>query len=154
MVFTELEITRRYDEAPIPITMNTCRLTFVTQMWTRQYSNTNGWGSWQSLGGTFSSAPGVVQWPSGGGACFGRGTDGNIWRRDWSSSGSWGSWQNMMGSCDSAPTVGSSMDNQTTVACTGKTGNMMVKNWNGTAWVPEGNSWDNMGGNLTAGTQT
>jgi hypothetical protein len=28
---------------------------------------------------------------------------------------------------------------------------MMVKEWNGTAWVPEGNSWDNMGGNLTDG---
>jgi len=52
-------------------------LTTSSQMWTREL-NSVGWGSWQAMGGNFTSAPAAIASSSSRIDCFGKGSDGNV----------------------------------------------------------------------------
>jgi hypothetical protein len=51
-------------------------------MWHRWWDG-NGWGGWESLGGTLLEQPSCVSWAANRLDCFARGTDRAMWHRWW-----------------------------------------------------------------------
>src|SRR5258708_7965708 len=63
----------------------------------------DGWSSYEPLGGTTFDNPAVASWAPGRLDVFVRGTDNQLWHK-WFA-GTWSGWEPLGGSLTSAPTV-------------------------------------------------
>lgn len=65
-------------------------------MWVKT-NNGNGWGGWESLGGTFWHAPpSYTTWGSGTRSIYGVGSDYGVWYKTYTGNG-WGGWNSLGG---------------------------------------------------------
>ena len=91
------------------------------------------WTPWNSLGGSFRSAPPGLSWFGGGQGIFARGTDGAIWRKYWTGS-SWSSWEPLGGNAASGPTATSFYGGNIELFYRDAGGATHRKGWNGREW--------------------
>src|SRR3954468_14768966 len=73
------------------------------QMWHKAWLRT-GWGGWEPLGGSFTSAPDAASCASQHLDVYARGTDNAVWHKAWNGSGGTG-WQALGGTWTSDPSA-------------------------------------------------
>jgi Subtilase family/Repeat of unknown function (DUF346) len=102
--------------------------------------------SWESLGGSITSAPDAASQGSGRLDVFARGSDNALWQRS-SVNGQWGSWQSLGGSLTSAPAAVAWSAGRLDVFMRGTDNGLYHKWWTSAGW----SGWESLGGVLTAG---
>ncbi len=102
-------------------------------LWHRAYSN--GWGDWESLGGTLTSDPAAVSWGEGRIDVFARDQDNRLLHIAYAG-GSWFSWQTLDYTLNSAPAACSPAPNMFGVCWRDEGNAVELLGYNQGAWFP------------------
>jgi len=107
-----------------------------------------GWqADWESLGGTFNSAPTAIAWGANRLDVFGLGTDNAMYHKAWTGAAWQADWENLGGTFASAPAAVAWGANRLDIFGLGTDNAMYHKAWTGAAWQVD---WENLGGTFNS----
>ena len=105
----------------------------------------SGWSSWEDLGGTLTSAPGVASWGENRLDVLVRGENRSLWHKWWDGN-RWSDWEDLGGTLVASPAAVSWGPNRIDVFGVGTNQSLWHKWWDGSRW----SEWEDLGGVLTS----